>query len=179
MKGQGSEDFRNDSDRFGSHDQVGPDRVAAPIHRIEGIFQAYAVAAVLNASAPSRAARLDVDPAARGVDRVRYWTLQGILALDAGNHTGAVRALDSARAASEDTPDPLLLLTLARALVLSDDLKPVDALIAANKDFDLLLLPNRGHGFSREPYMMRRRWDYFVRHLLGAEPPKEYTFGDG
>jgi hypothetical protein len=22
--------------------------------------------------------------------------------------------------------------------------------------------------------MMRRRWDYFVRHLMGAEPPKEY-----
>ena len=22
--------------------------------------------------------------------------------------------------------------------------------------------------------MMRRRWDYFVRNLLGAEPPKEY-----
>ena len=52
----------------------------------------------------------------------------------------------------------------------------VDALIAANKDFDLLLLPNRGHGFGSEPYMMRRRWDYFVRHLLGVEPPKEYEF---
>ena len=52
----------------------------------------------------------------------------------------------------------------------------VNALIAANKDFDLLLFPNRGHGFGREPYMMRRRWDYFVRHLLAAEPPKEYTF---
>jgi dipeptidyl-peptidase-4 len=52
----------------------------------------------------------------------------------------------------------------------------VDALIAANKDFDLLLLPNRGHGFGNEPYMMRRRWDYFVRHLLGAEPPEEYKF---
>jgi hypothetical protein len=25
--------------------------------------------------------------------------------------------------------------------------------------------------------MMRRRWDYFVRHLLGAEPPKEYEIG--
>ena len=50
----------------------------------------------------------------------------------------------------------------------------VDALIAANKDFDLLLLPNRGHGFGREAYWMRRRWDYFVRHLLGAEPPKGY-----
>src|SRR2546429_7578712 len=39
----------------------------------------------------------------------------------------------------------------------------VDALIKANKDFDLLLLPNRRHGFGNEPYMVRRRWDYFVR----------------
>src|SRR4029079_13266654 len=50
----------------------------------------------------------------------------------------------------------------------------VNALIRANKDFDLLLLPNRGHGFGNEAYMVRRRWDYFVRNLLGAEPPKEY-----
>jgi dipeptidyl aminopeptidase/acylaminoacyl peptidase len=50
----------------------------------------------------------------------------------------------------------------------------VDALIKANKDFDLIMLPNRGHGFGNEPYMVRRRWDYFVRHLLGAEPPREY-----
>jgi dipeptidyl aminopeptidase/acylaminoacyl peptidase len=50
----------------------------------------------------------------------------------------------------------------------------VDALIKANKDFDLLLLPNRGHGIGSEPYMMRRRWDYFVRWLAGAEPPREY-----
>ncbi len=53
----------------------------------------------------------------------------------------------------------------------------VDALIAANKDFDLLLFPNRGHGFGREPYMMRKRWDYFVSNLLGAVPPKEFVFG--
>ncbi|MCA1584842.1 MAG: S9 family peptidase [Acidobacteria bacterium] len=50
----------------------------------------------------------------------------------------------------------------------------VDELIRHNKDFDLLLLPNRGHGFGSEPYMMRRRWDYFVRHLMGAEPPHGY-----
>jgi dipeptidyl-peptidase-4 len=50
----------------------------------------------------------------------------------------------------------------------------VDALIGANKDFDLLLLPNRRHGFGGEPYMIRRRWDYFVRNLLGAEPPQGY-----
>lgn len=47
----------------------------------------------------------------------------------------------------------------------------VDALIKANKDFDLIILPNRNHGFGNEPYMVRRRWDYFVKNLLGVEPP--------
>ncbi len=50
----------------------------------------------------------------------------------------------------------------------------VNELIKANKDFDLIMLPNRGHGFGNEPYMIRRRWDYFVRYLLGAEPPAGY-----
>jgi dipeptidyl-peptidase-4 len=50
----------------------------------------------------------------------------------------------------------------------------VNELIKANKDFDLILLPNRNHGFGNEPYMVRRRWDYFVKYLLGAEPPAEY-----
>ena len=54
----------------------------------------------------------------------------------------------------------------------------VDALIKANKDFDLLMLPNQAHGFgTMSSYMMRRRWDYFVKHLQGAEPPKEYQIG--
>jgi dipeptidyl-peptidase-4 len=47
----------------------------------------------------------------------------------------------------------------------------VNELIKANKDFDLIMLPNRGHGFGNEAYMVRRRWDYFVRYLMGAEPP--------
>jgi dipeptidyl aminopeptidase/acylaminoacyl peptidase len=59
----------------------------------------------------------------------------------------------------------------------SNTMLVVDALIAANKDFDLLMLPNRSHGFGNEPYMMRRRWDYFVRNLLGAEPPQGYEIG--
>jgi dipeptidyl aminopeptidase/acylaminoacyl peptidase len=50
----------------------------------------------------------------------------------------------------------------------------VNALIKANKDFDLLMLPNRSHAFTNEPYMIRRRWDYFVKNLLGVEPPKGY-----
>ncbi len=54
----------------------------------------------------------------------------------------------------------------------------VDALIKANKDFDLLLLPNQNHGYgSASNYMMRRRWDYFVKWLLGVDPPKEYQIG--
>lgn len=46
----------------------------------------------------------------------------------------------------------------------------VDALIKANKDFDLLVLPGRGHG-SGGAYGNRRMRDFFVRHLLGVEPP--------
>lgn len=49
------------------------------------------------------------------------------------------------------------------------------ALIRANKDFDELIIPNARHGYGAATnYMMRRRWDYFVRYLLNAEPPKEY-----
>lgn len=54
----------------------------------------------------------------------------------------------------------------------------VDALIKAGKDFDMLLLPNLPHGYGpASNYMMRRRWDYFVTHLMGATPPKEYQIG--
>ena len=56
----------------------------------------------------------------------------------------------------------------------------VEALIKANKDFDLLMLPNQAHGFgTASNYMMRRRWDYFVRWLLNAEPPKDYEIRTG
>ena len=56
----------------------------------------------------------------------------------------------------------------------------VDALIKANKDFDLLMIPNAAHGYGNASnYMTRRRWDYFVRHLLGAEPPQGYVLGRG
>ncbi|QHS63350.1 S9 family peptidase [Chitinophaga agri] len=51
----------------------------------------------------------------------------------------------------------------------------IDALTKANKDYDLIVFPHARHGFAGDgPYMMRRRWDYFVRNLLHAEPPKEY-----
>ncbi len=49
----------------------------------------------------------------------------------------------------------------------------VNALIKADKDFDLLVVPGGGHGIAESPYGQRRRKDFFVRHLLGVEPRRE------
>lgn len=56
----------------------------------------------------------------------------------------------------------------------SSTLVVVDELIKADKDFDLLIMPNQPHSCTNHPYFIRRRWDYFVQHLLGAEPPTGY-----
>lgn len=62
-----------------------------------------------------------------------------------------------------------------------DNVNPVEtmrlanALMKANKNFDMLFVPNMFHGESGPPYLIaylvRRRWDYFVRNLLGVRPP--------
>jgi dipeptidyl-peptidase-4 len=46
----------------------------------------------------------------------------------------------------------------------------VDALIRADKDFELLVVPGSNHGAAESPYGRRRRADFFVRNLLGVEP---------
>jgi dipeptidyl aminopeptidase/acylaminoacyl peptidase len=46
----------------------------------------------------------------------------------------------------------------------------VNALVKADKDFDLLVMPGVSHGAARSPYANRRLQDFFVRHLLGVEP---------
>jgi hypothetical protein len=50
----------------------------------------------------------------------------------------------------------------------------VDALMKANKNFDMLFVPNMFHGESGEhaQYLERRRWDYLVQYLLGVTPPR-------
>jgi dipeptidyl aminopeptidase/acylaminoacyl peptidase len=51
----------------------------------------------------------------------------------------------------------------------------IEALTKANKSYDLVLFPNAHHGYGiYSPYMMRRRWDYFVQNLAGATPPHDY-----
>ena len=53
----------------------------------------------------------------------------------------------------------------------------VDALEKANKDFDLVILPQAHHGYGGDgaAYMMRRRWDYFVTELMKATPPRGFA----
>ncbi len=52
----------------------------------------------------------------------------------------------------------------------SSTMQVVNALIKANKDFELLVVPGAGHG-PGGAYGERRRYDFFVRHLLGQAPP--------
>jgi dipeptidyl-peptidase-4 len=46
----------------------------------------------------------------------------------------------------------------------------VNALVKADKDFELLVIPGSNHGSAESAYGARRRQDFFVRHLLGVEP---------
>lgn len=60
----------------------------------------------------------------------------------------------------DDNAHPYMTMRLAHAL------------IKADKDFDLILIPGAEHallGYTH--YSYRRTWDYFVRHLQGTEPP--------
>ena len=51
----------------------------------------------------------------------------------------------------------------------------INALIAANKDFDFVLFPNRDHASSySDLYYVRKLWDYFVVHLLHLKPPTNF-----
>ena len=67
----------------------------------------------------------------------------------------------------------LLIHNLSDRLVIpAGTLRIIDALQKANKDFDSLLFP----GDMPERYVFRRTLDYFVTHLQGLEPPKEFSF---
>ncbi len=57
----------------------------------------------------------------------------------------------------------------------SNTMLVVEALIKANKDFDMILFPNKRHGYAdMNNYMTRKRWDYFVTHLLNAKPAEGF-----
>lgn len=64
----------------------------------------------------------------------------------------------------------LIVGELDRNVDPASTLQVVDALIRADKDFDMLVIPGAGHGAAETPYGDRRRTDFLVRHLMGVEP---------
>ncbi len=52
----------------------------------------------------------------------------------------------------------------------------VNALMNANKNFSMLVVPNEHHHYgSHTPYITRRCWDFFVKYLAGNTPPHEFN----
>ena len=49
--------------------------------------------------------------------------------------------------------------------------KLAEALVKADKEFDLLILPSQRHGYQGDyrKYFIKKRWNYFVKHLKGEE----------
>ncbi len=73
-------------------------------------------------------------------------------------------------------------LLLAHGM-LDDNVPPTNTflvaeeLIKANKEFDMLMLPNSRHGYGEHSkYFQKKRWNYFVEHLKGVEPIHDFTF---
>jgi dipeptidyl aminopeptidase/acylaminoacyl peptidase len=72
---------------------------------------------------------------------------------------------------------PLLLVSgdLDENVHVGQTLSLADALIRANRDFELLIVPNEGHSIlMTHGYTQRRIWDFFVRHLLEETPPRHF-----
>jgi len=64
----------------------------------------------------------------------------------------------------------LIVGELDRNVDPASTMQVADALIRADKDFDLIVMTGVGHGAAETPYGKRRRADFFVRELLGVEP---------
>jgi dipeptidyl aminopeptidase/acylaminoacyl peptidase len=49
----------------------------------------------------------------------------------------------------------------------ANTMRLVEALIRANKRFEMLILPGKRHGYADDqPYFTQRMWDFFAEHLL-------------
>lgn len=64
----------------------------------------------------------------------------------------------------------LIVGELDRNVDPASTMQVASALIRADRDFDMLVVPGAGHGATASPQARRRQMDYFVRNLLGAEP---------
>ena len=48
----------------------------------------------------------------------------------------------------------------------SATMRLVQALIEADKEFDMLIMPRMGHVLDEHPYWIKKRWQFFVEHLM-------------
>ena len=64
----------------------------------------------------------------------------------------------------------LIVGELDRNVDPASTMQVVNALVKADRDFDMLIIPGAGHGAAGSAYGKRRQKDYFVRNLLGVEP---------
>jgi len=55
--------------------------------------------------------------------------------------------------------------------------KLAEALVKADKEFDMLILPSQHHGYSGKynDYFTKKKWNYFVENLLGVKPIWDFT----
>lgn len=60
-------------------------------------------------------------------------------------------------------------------VTMSQTLRLCDELNKHNKDYDLVVIPRMNHNVPSDMYFIRRKMDFFVKHLLGEEPPKEFV----
>lgn len=95
------------------------------------------------------------------------WRMMGALAMEGGSWPELENVADKLKGKL------FLVASMLDTMVpVSMTFRMIERLQKANKDFDLLLLPNGGHLVSS--YALRRTWDYLVLHLLGESPPQEF-----
>ena len=115
-----------------------------------------------------------------GVAGSGVYDLRRYIAYWGEKYQGLVGDADYSHQSSLDLADRLQGRLLLLHGELDDNVHPsntlalYDAFVQADRDVDLVILAGWGHPCWTHPYYVRRMWDHFVRHLLGAEPPVGY-----
>ena len=115
-----------------------------------------------------------------GVAGSGVYDLRRYIAYWGEKYQGLVGDADYSHQSSLDLADRLQGRLLLLHGELDDNVHPsntlalYDAFVQADSDVDLVILAGWGHPCWTHPYYVRRMWDHFVRHLLGAEPPVGY-----
>ncbi|MEZ5327418.1 MAG: prolyl oligopeptidase family serine peptidase [Verrucomicrobiales bacterium] len=98
----------------------------------------------------------------------KIWWNEQWMGYPVGKHYAASSNVDQAHRL--DGKLMLIVGELDRNVDPASTMQVADALIKADKDFDLVVIPGAGHGAAGTPYGKRRQRDFFVRNLLGVEP---------